>query len=118
MLRALLVALLMLVTLAGGTFPAQAEPTVVTASDAAAAAAGEAVACPYQAQGPNDTRGCGSAAQVCASSTVPPVPPVLPVPVGPFSLPWFVGPDGSGPALARAPSAVATNLAELCVSRT
>lgn len=122
LLRVLLLALLALATLiGGGTLPAQAAPAAAPATVSAAtvtAPGDEAVACPYRAQSPNDARGCGSAAPVCTSSTVPPVPPVLPEPVGPFSLPWFVGPDGSGPAPAPAPSAVATDLADLCVSRT
>ncbi|UGQ10643.1 hypothetical protein LO772_28010 [Yinghuangia sp. ASG 101] len=120
--RVLAVALLMLGALIGGAFPSHAEspsappPTFVFGVDGP-------VACPYHASSPQDAQGgpgggCAAEANVKAPSTVPPVPPVLTTPVGSFVPPWLVDPDGTGPALAAAASAVGTNLCGLCVSRT
>lgn len=120
--RVLAVAILMLGALLGGAFPSHAEtpaappPTFVFGTDGP-------VACPYHATSPEDARGgpgngCAAEANVQAPSTVPPVPPVLPVPVGSFVPPWLADPDGTGPAHAAAASAVGTDLCRLCVSRT
>lgn len=120
--RVLAVAFLMLAALIGGAFPSHAEassappPTFVFGTDGP-------VACPYHASSPQDAQGgpgngCAAEANVKAPSTVPPVPPVLPPPVGSFVPPWLVDPDGAGPAHAAAASAVGTNLCSLCVSRT
>ncbi|WP_436770650.1 hypothetical protein [Yinghuangia sp. YIM S09857] len=116
--RALAVALLMLGALIGGTFPARAEPVPAPPPPSAA----DPMACPYHATSPSDSQGnpqgCGSEVSVCTPSTIPPIPPVLPVPVGSFVPPWLLDPDGTGPALDTAPSAVPTDLTDLCVSRT
>ncbi|MDI2132691.1 hypothetical protein [Yinghuangia seranimata] len=118
--RALAVALLMLAALLGGTFPAHAAasaPPAVTASDT-----GQPMLCPFHASSPDDAHGgpggCHPDVRVCSQSTVPPVPPVFPPPVGSFVPPWLVDPDAVGPAPASAGSAVPTELTHLCVSRT
>lgn len=116
--RALAVALLMLAALIGGTFPSHAEPAATPPPSAAGP-----LACPYHAKSPHDSQGnspqgCGSEVSVCTPSTVPPIPPGVPVPVGSFVPPWLLDPDGTGPALATSGSAVPTDLTGLCVSRT
>lgn len=117
--RALAVALLMLAALIGGTFPSHAEPA--PPPPPATQGAGD-LACPFHAKSPDDTQGgpggCNAEVYVCTASTVPPIPPAVPAPVGSFVPPWLVDPDGSGPALAPAASAVATDINDLCVSRT
>lgn len=117
--RALAVALLMLAAMIGGTFPSHAESSAVPPPPVQTAAG--PVACPYHASSPLDTRnggGCLTETYVSTPSTIPPIPPVLPVPIGSFVPPWLVDPDGAGPALAPAASAVTTDLHALCVSRT
>jgi hypothetical protein len=116
--RALAVALLMMGALLGGTFPVHAEPAAPVPHGAGSVP----LLCPYHAASPGDSHGdpggCGTETHACAQSTVPPIPPVLPAPVGSYVPPWLVEPDGSGSALAPASSAVVPTLHDICVSRT
>lgn len=120
--RALAVAVLMLAALIGGAFPSHAEPSAPAHPMPGAAGSVGPVACPFHASSPSDSHGrpggCGPVLHVCTPSTVPPIPPVLPAPLGSFVPPWLVAPDAAGPAPGSAASAVATELTDLCVSRT
>ncbi|MCF2529009.1 hypothetical protein [Yinghuangia soli] len=120
--RALSVALLMLAALIGGAFPSHAEASASAHPQPGAAGPVVPAACPFHASSPQDSQGrpggCGTETHVCTPSTSPPIPPVLPAPLGSFVPPWLVDPDGAGPAFAPAASAVPTDLTDLCVSRT